>query len=225
MASPDRPDFMVSSMADRIRPEVANFATLPPEALPQWLPNLSVPSHWQAAHLGLPSAAPARVLLRQADDGSDGWVGCEVINLFQFSGSATAELMEQGSNGTLRDFGVRAPITYRLSMPLELGIAATRSRGTTVLGVHLWLQVTNYLVTSDSVSGLIEHTLLIRTLARDALKADISYLSNTVQSALITSVRTQASGPAIRAPRPTLTSEAPKQCREVTARGPSQDSG
>ena len=192
MASSDHPDLLVSSMADKIRPEAQGFRTLPPEALSHWLPGLSVPACWIATPFALTSVKPARVLTRSAGDGSGEWIGCEVINLYQFSGSATADLIEQGADCTLRDLGVSAPITYRITMPPELGIVATRSRGATVLGVRLWGQVTNYLVKSGSVSGLIEHTLLIRTTVRGQLKAEISLLSDTVRSSLITSVRTQA---------------------------------
>jgi hypothetical protein len=179
-------------MADTIRPEASEFSTLPPEALSSWLPNLFVPPYWNAAPFAHTSQKPARVFTRSAGSGSGEWVGCEVINLFQFSGSATADLIERGSDCTLRDLGVSAPITYRLTMPPESGIVATRSRGATVLGVRLWGQVTNYLVTSGSVSGLVEHTLLIRATVRDQLKAEINLLSDTVRSSLVTSVLTHA---------------------------------
>lgn len=211
MDSPDRPGFLVSSMAERIRTQVSNFRLVPPEALSQWLPGLSVPPNWHAAPFALTAAKPARVLMRNSGEESGGWIGCEVINLFRFSGKATKDLVDEGADCTLRDLGVAAPITYRLTMPPESGIVTTRSRGTTAIGVRLWAQVTNYLVTSGGDNGLIEHTLLIRAPARDRLKAEVSLLSNTLRSSLMTSVRVEAvqhdarvqsTTPATKSPKP-----------------------
>lgn len=192
MPSPDRPGLSVSSMAGKIRRQVSNLRSVPPGALSQWLPGLPIPQHWHAAPFTSTAAEPARVLIRNAGEASDGWIGCEIINLFRFSDTATDDVVDEGADCALRDLGAATPITYRLTMPPESGIVATRSRGTTVLGVRLWVQVTNYLVTSGGDNGLIEHTLLIRATARDQLKSQISLLSNSVRSALMTSVLAQA---------------------------------
>ncbi len=106
-------------------------------------------------------------------------------------GAVTDGLVEGGADRTLRDLGADAPITYRLTMPAELGVIATRTRGIVILGARLWTQVTNYVVPSAGDSALIEHTIMINVRARKYLRPDVTQLRESVRSALITSICAQ----------------------------------
>lgn len=196
MVMPSQPTSSFSlSTAEELRHHVTDLRVIPPEGLSQWLPGLAVPVGWHVAPVTLSSFPPARILVHGAEDNAGGWLGCDVINLFYFSGTTTADVIKLGTDHTLRGLGVDAPITYRVTMPAGLGVAATRSRGIAPLGPRLWVQVTNYLVTTAAGSGLIEHTLLVQARARDQLRSDVQQLSESVQTALLTGIREQTPRP------------------------------
>ena len=177
-----------TSMAEHIRRHVGHVKVVPPEALSLWLPSLSVPLGWTATTLDMGPITPARVLIRRADDGIDGWIGCEVINLLRFSGTVSDDVIENGAGRALRSLGVNEPITYRIRMPAEVNVIATRSRGTLSRGTRLWIQVSDFVVRSDGGGGLVEHTILINAQARRHLKSDVAQLTESVHSALVTNI-------------------------------------
>lgn len=178
------------SMAEVLRRHVTGLTTVPSEGLSLWLPNLTAPTQWLAAPVKLASSPAARVLIRPADDGVDGWIGCDVINLFRFGGTVPADVIEFGAGSTLRALGVEHPLAYRVTMPVELGVTAIRSRSSVQLDARLWVQVTNYVVTngSGSGSGLIEHTVLIQAKARERLRSDVAQSSKSIEASHATSI-------------------------------------
>lgn len=186
-----RPWPLASSVAEQIRNHVSDMWVIPPEGLSQWLPSLSSPLGWSAAHIDMGSLTPARVLTRSADVDADSWIGCDVINLLRFNGSMPDGLVQAHADRALRDLGADAPITYRVTMPSDVGVIATRSRGIAVIGTRLWVQVTNYVVPGASDSGLIEHTILVDARTREHLKPDVAQLTESVRSALIASICAQ----------------------------------
>lgn len=183
----------VSSMAEQLRPHVRDVQVIPAVALPHWLPGLGAPTGWKLAPVDLGPQQPARVLVLPAADGTSFWDGCEVLNLFRFSGTAPDNVVRDSADRTLQDLGVVAPFTHRITMPPGLGIVATRSRGIATIGQQrLWVQVTNFMVTTSGDGALIEHTILVPARSRTRLAADIRQLGDGVRLALLTSVRDAA---------------------------------
>ncbi|WP_131816322.1 hypothetical protein [Mycolicibacterium porcinum] len=129
------------------------------------------------------------MLTRRTSGSASAWDGCDVLNLFRFTGTPPETVVADSADLTLKDLGVDAPITYRMTMPAGLRIVAIRSRGTAVIGPRrLWGQVTNFLVTTTGDSALIEHTILIDAEARARLAQDITQLGDSVRKALLASL-------------------------------------
>ncbi|TGB44628.1 hypothetical protein [Mycolicibacterium peregrinum] len=177
-------------MAEQIRPHVRDLTVIPPESLPHWLPGLGVPVGWSVASVNLEPSQPARVLTLPSSVSPTIWEGCEVLNLFRFTGTPPARVVSNSADRTLKDLGANEPITYRMTMPPGLGIVAMRSRGTTAVAAlrRLWVQVTNFVVTTAGDSALIEHTVLIDARSRTRLAPDITLLGDSVRRALLASI-------------------------------------
>lgn len=176
-------------MAQQIRPHVRHLTAVPSEGLPHWLPGLGVPVGWTIASVNLEPLQPARVLTLPSPGSASTWDGCEVLNLFRFTGTPPDNVVADSADRTLKDLGANAPLTYRMTMPPGLGIVAMRSRGVIVVGPRrLWGQVTNFVVTTPGEGALIEHTILIDARARARLAPDITLLSDSVRKALLASV-------------------------------------
>lgn len=179
----------VSSVAEKIRPYVSGMTMVPPDGLRYWLPGLSVPVGWNQTATGLGSPQPARVLLCHSASEEQAWDGCEVINLFRFTGTVPVEIVHRSADRTLRDLGASSPLTYRPHTPPDSGIAAVRSRGPVILrSRRIWAQFTNYLVAAGDSGALIEHSILVDGAARTRLARTVGELSDAVHHALLANV-------------------------------------
>jgi hypothetical protein len=179
----------VSSVAEQIRPYVSDTTVVPPDGLPYWLSGLSVPIGGNQTAAGLSSPQPARVLLCHSVSGGQAWDGCEVINLFRFTGTVPVELVHHSADRTLRDLGAATALTYRPRTPPDSGITAVRSRGPVIPGPRrIWAQFTNYLVAAGDSGALLEHSILVGGAARRRLARMVGELSDAVHNALLASV-------------------------------------
>jgi hypothetical protein len=190
----------VPSLVDVVGHHVADLTQLSGQQLPIWLPALPTPPPgWVIGRIDV-DPAPTRIALhRNAADPS--WDGCEVINIFTFTGSLPHDVVPANAACTLQAVGADNISTHPLSMPPSPKASAALASGEFTLGGRrVWAQYTAYLAqgTVDSVARdheqrqhgrLVEHNTFVTAEARPRLHRDILQMGDSLYQALISALR------------------------------------
>ena len=183
------PSPVVSSLAEEVRRYVGSIDLVRADGLSYRLPGLSVPAGWTVVPT-LPGPAPVtRMALCRMTPEQTAWGGCEVIALYQFTGSVPEDVVHDSADRTLRDLAAQNVRRYNITLPPIPGARAVRSSGSFVLGGRwVWGQFANYVVNTGAVGGLVEHSLLVRAPRRARLARDIGELTEGVYQSLVASL-------------------------------------
>lgn len=178
----------VSSVAEEIRRKIGPIALVPTESLSYWLPDLSLPASWTIATTPSGAMPATRIALRRFTEQA-AWDGCEVIALYQFTGTLPEQLVHDSADRTLRDLAAHSLQRHTVTLPPTPGTTAVRSSGSFNLGERsMWGQFTNYVVNTGVTGGLVEHSVLVRAPLRARLARDIGALTENIHRSLLTSI-------------------------------------
>lgn len=190
----------VPSLVDVVDHYVPDLTLVSLQELPRWLPALSAPPPGWAIGRMDADLAPTRITVhRNASDSS--WDGCEVINLFAFTGSLPHEVVHDNAASTLRALGADSVDSYPLFVPSALDATGALASGVFTLGgQRVWAQYTAYLVQEPAGSAahshghrtrgaLVEHNTFVTAEARPRLRREIIQMGDAVYEALISALR------------------------------------
>ena len=187
--TPLGPSTAPSSVAEEIRRHVGSIDLAPADGLSHWLPDLKIPARWTIVATPPAPAAVTRMALCRLTPQQTDWNGCDVIALYQFAGSAPESVVHDGVDRTLRDLAAQNVQRRTVKLPLASGGLAVRSSGSFLLaGRPVWGQFTNYVVNTGTVSGLVEHSVLVGAPWRARLARDIRELTEGVYRSLVASI-------------------------------------
>jgi hypothetical protein len=185
-ATPQSP--RVSSVAEEIRRAVGSITLVPPDGLHYWLPGLDLPVGWTIVSTPRQAVPVTRIALRRITAGQRTWDACEVVALYQFTGSVPEEVVQGTADRTLRDLGADNVLHCNVSPGLA-GVAAVRSTGWFTLGRRsLWGQFSNYVVNVGAVGALVEHSVLVGAERRPRLAREVNELTQMVLRSLVVSL-------------------------------------
>lgn len=169
---------------------VSDIAIAPRSSVPAWLSRLSVPPEWSTGHLEGAGMEPCRIAVcgRRTDGG---WDGCETLTVYTFSGTPTADHLEEHCRRTLAQLGIDAMEAASLVVPSRPGVSAVRCSGRgNAGGRDVWMQVTLYAAgsTASGEGRLVQQCVYIDASRLAVLGDDVARLSDTLHVAFIKAV-------------------------------------
>jgi hypothetical protein len=186
MARPPFDPRAVSSLAEVLAEHIGGLTFVPTAHLPLWLPDLTVPPGWVVGAVDGPTVT-RMLLLRRSGSGNHG-DGCEVLNLYRFSGTVPEALVIDHADRTLRDSGADAIQTLRVDTPPRYGVIAARSSGRLRVGAHtVYGQYSYYVVNTAAGGALIEQTVIVPG-DDPSLSGEVAKLTDDLYRALLSSI-------------------------------------
>jgi hypothetical protein len=190
----------VPSLVDVVGHYVPDLTHLGGQQLRVWLPTLPAPARgWVIGRVDT-DQAPTRIALHR--EGIDTpWDGCDVINLFVFTGSLPHEVVSANAACTLHGVGADNISTQPISMPPDLDATAALASGEFAMGEQrVWARYTAYLGQRPAGSVaheqglrqrgvLVEHNTFVTAEARPSLHSEILQMGGAVNQALISALR------------------------------------
>ena len=175
----------VSSAAQQIAQHVGTLQWVPTAHLHLWLPALITPHTWTIADID--GDATTRLLLHQMST-SDHWDGCEALNLYRVPGPVPEALVVDNADLILRDSHATDINTYRIDIPPQYPVIATRASGLLHTGKRLvHSQFHNYVINTAAGGALIEQTIMISADAHPTLASEAADLTENLYRALLAS--------------------------------------
>jgi hypothetical protein len=129
------------------------------------------------------------------------WDGCEIVNLFAFTGSLPREVLHANAACTLHAVGADNISTHPLFVPTGLDATAVLASGEFAMGgKRVWAQYTAYLAQEPAGSVargheqsqrgvLVEHNTFVTAEARPRLQREILQTGDAIYQAMISALR------------------------------------
>lgn len=175
----------VSSLAEVIAETTGRLTLVPPEHLPVWLPEITVPKGWSGGTIN--GASVTRILMRRLGT-ADHWDGCEVLNLYRVPGEVPETLVRDNADRVLRDSGADDIRTHIVDPPPRHGVIAARVSGTLRSSTRNVNGHYNYYVVNAAAGGtLIEQAILVGVDAWPVLSREVADLTGDLYLALLAS--------------------------------------
>ena len=162
-----------------------------------WLTHTELPAGWELIPVAEDSPTPLRVATI-ALDGHPGWVACQALSAFRFTGAPTPELLRDNAEHSLRQWRAKGINTARLVMPDWPGVVGVRSDGSVMTTEgRLWVRYSTYLRGStEPGQGLVVQEVLIADGEAfrppgpvfDRLGKDFGVLTGATEAAFLTRI-------------------------------------
>ncbi len=188
------------SLVDVVRTRVPDLTLLNGQQLPGWLKALPAPPPgWALGRIDA-DQAPTRITLHR-NAGDPSWDGCEVINLFAFTGLLSREVVHADIACTLNAVGAHNISTHPLFVPPGLDATAALASGEFALrGKRVWARYTAYLAQRPASSVargheegqrgvLVEHNTFVTAEALPRLQPEVLKTGDATYKALISALR------------------------------------
>ena len=187
------------SVVDVVRKYVPDLTILNSQQLPAWQPTLPTPPPgWVLGRIDT-DPAPTRIALHR-NVADPNWDGCEVVNLFEFTGSLPLEVVPANAACTLHAVGADDIATRPLFVPPDLDATAALASGEFAMGgKRVWAQYTAYLAQEPADAAtrgrghrhrgmLLEHNTFITVDSVPKLHREIVQMGYDIQQTLISAL-------------------------------------